>query len=40
VKGEDRGLREAATLLDRLVDQPVPEEFLTLGAYEYLTSRP
>ncbi len=29
-------LREAAELLDRLVDQPVPEEFLTLGAYEYL----
>ena len=29
-------LADAATLLDRLVDQPVPEEFLTLGAYEYL----
>lgn len=29
-------LKEAAELLDRLVDQPVPEEFLTLGAYEYL----
>ncbi|HWA57259.1 MAG TPA: malate synthase A [Gemmatimonadales bacterium] len=29
-------LHEAAALLDRLVDQPIPEEFLTLGAYEYL----
>ena len=29
-------LKAAAELLDRLVDQPVPEEFLTLGAYEYL----
>jgi malate synthase len=29
-------LMDAAALLDRLVDQPVPEEFLTLGAYEYL----
>ncbi len=28
--------REAATLLDRLVHEPVPEEFLTLGAYEFL----
>jgi malate synthase len=29
--------REAATLLDRLVHEQVPEEFLTLGAYDYLT---
>jgi malate synthase len=29
-------LEDAARLLDRLVDQPIPEEFLTLGAYEYL----
>ncbi len=28
--------REAAALLDRLVHEPVPEEFLTLGAYDYL----
>jgi malate synthase len=34
----DHQLREAVALLDRLVDQPIPEEFLTLGAYEYLTS--
>jgi malate synthase len=38
-KAGDRDLREAAALLARLVDQPVPEEFLTLGAYEYLTAR-
>ena len=35
-RDEPGKLREAAELLDRLVDQPVPEEFLTLGAYEYL----
>jgi malate synthase len=35
-RGEPGKLPEAAELLDRLVDQPVPEEFLTLGAYEYL----
>ena len=29
--------REAAELLDRLAEQPVPEEFLTLGAYERLS---
>jgi malate synthase len=29
-------LPEAAALLDRLAMEPVPEEFLTLGAYEYL----
>ncbi|HEY7683179.1 MAG TPA: malate synthase A [Gemmatimonadales bacterium] len=29
-------LTEAAALLDRLAEEPVPEEFLTLGAYEYL----
>lgn len=34
--GEYRQLHEAAKLLDRLVHQPIPEEFLTLGAYEYL----
>jgi malate synthase len=34
---KDHGkLKEASELLDRLVDQPVPEEFLTLGAYEFL----
>lgn len=38
-KGESASVREAAALLDRLVFEPVPEEFLTLGAYEYLTSR-
>ncbi len=27
---------EAAALLDRLAAEPVPEEFLTLGAYDYL----
>jgi malate synthase len=36
VRGESGRLADAAALLDRLVDQPVPEEFLTLGAYEYL----
>ena len=35
-RGEAGKLKAAAELLDRLVDQPVPEEFLTLGAYEYL----
>jgi len=29
--------REAAALLDRLVHEQVPEEFLTLGAYDYLS---
>ncbi len=33
--GEGR-LREAAALLDRLAEEPVPEEFLTLGAYTLL----
>ncbi len=33
--GERR--REAAALLERLVHEQVPEEFLTLGAYEYLS---
>jgi malate synthase len=36
VRGEPGRLTDAARLLDRLVDQPIPEEFLTLGAYEYL----
>jgi len=36
IRGEAGKLKAAAELLDRLVDQPVPEEFLTLGAYEYL----
>ncbi|MFN8653570.1 MAG: malate synthase A [Gemmatimonadales bacterium] len=35
-RGSAGKLREAAELLDRLVDQPIPEEFLTLGAYEML----
>jgi malate synthase len=35
-RDEPGKLREAAELLDHLVDQPIPEEFLTLGAYEYL----
>jgi malate synthase len=34
--GPSARLREAAGLLDRLAEQPVPEEFLTLGAYEHL----
>ena len=35
-RGAPGRLKDAAELLDRLVDQPIPEEFLTLGAYEYL----
>ena len=35
-RGEPGRLQDAAALLDRLVDQPIPEEFLTLGAYEFL----
>ena len=35
-RGEPGRLAEAAALLDRLAEEPVPEEFLTLGAYERL----
>ncbi|HMV34204.1 MAG TPA: hypothetical protein PKA50_18960, partial [Gemmatimonadales bacterium] len=35
-RGEAGRLAEAAALLDRLAEEPVPEEFLTLGAYERL----
>jgi len=35
-RGEAERLTEAAALLDRLAEEPVPEEFLTLGAYEFL----
>jgi malate synthase len=35
-RGSAGRLPEAAALLDRLAEEPVPEEFLTLGAYEIL----
>ncbi|HXI20008.1 MAG TPA: hypothetical protein VNH46_02935, partial [Gemmatimonadales bacterium] len=35
-RGAAGRLPDAAALLDRLVQEPVPEEFLTLGAYEYM----
>ncbi len=35
-RGEEGRLADAARLLDRLAEEPVPEEFLTLGAYDQL----
>ena len=36
-RGGDGRLPDAARLLDRLAEEDVPEEFLTLGAYAQLT---